>query len=127
MIACADSGARGCAVSRMAVPDALDADAPLAAGGAVAQPASATASRVRVAIRTVYIVWAIARKLTAPQFQRRRTPAMKKLRDIVIWTLVAVLGAAAFAWLAFSRGEQVNAAWLLTAAVCSYAVAYRFY
>jgi carbon starvation protein len=41
--------------------------------------------------------------------------------------LVAVLAAAAFARLALSRGETINAAWLLTAAICSYAVAYRFY
>jgi carbon starvation protein len=52
---------------------------------------------------------------------------MTKLRSIIIWTLVALLGATAFAWLALSRGEQVNAAWLLTAALCTYAVAYRFY
>src|SRR3989441_4520025 len=35
--------------------------------------------------------------------------------------------AAAFGVLALSRGETVNAAWLLTAAVCTYAVGYRFY
>jgi carbon starvation protein len=44
-----------------------------------------------------------------------------------IWIGVALLGAAAFAVLALSRGETVNAAWLLTAAVCTYVVAYRFY
>jgi len=38
-----------------------------------------------------------------------------------------MLGAAAFAILALSRGETVNAAWLLTAAVCTYVIAYRFY
>ena len=43
------------------------------------------------------------------------------------WSLVAVTGAGALAWLALSRGEQVSAAWLLVAAVCCYAVAYRFY
>jgi len=52
---------------------------------------------------------------------------MSQLRTIVIWTLVSLLGAASFATLALSRGESVNAAWLLTAAVCTYAVAYRFY
>ena len=45
----------------------------------------------------------------------------------MIWTLVSVLGAASFAMLALSRGESVNAAWLLTAALCTYAVGYRFY
>jgi carbon starvation protein len=52
---------------------------------------------------------------------------MRKLRSIAIWTLVSLLGAASFGWLALSRGEQVNAAWLLIAAICTYAVAYRFY
>ena len=52
---------------------------------------------------------------------------MNKLRSTIIWTLVALAGAAAFGALALSRGEQINAAWLLTAAVCTYAVAYRFY
>ena len=50
-----------------------------------------------------------------------------KLRNTIIWTLVSLAGAAAFAVLALSRGEQINAAWLVTAAVCTYAVAYRFY
>jgi len=40
---------------------------------------------------------------------------------------VALTGAGALAWLALSRGEQVSAAWLLVAALCCYAVAYRFY
>jgi carbon starvation protein len=52
---------------------------------------------------------------------------MRRLRTIVIWTLVSLLGAASFAVLALSRGEVVNAVWLLTAALCTYAVAYRFY
>ena len=51
---------------------------------------------------------------------------MRPLRAIV-WIVVAALGASAFAWLALSRNEPVNAAWLLTAALCTYAVAYRFY
>src|SRR5207253_288488 len=37
------------------------------------------------------------------------------------------LGAAAFGVLALARGETINAAWLLTAAVCTYVIAYRFY
>src|SRR5947209_10959857 len=52
---------------------------------------------------------------------------MRQFRVIAIWTLVSLLGAASFAVLAFSRGETINAAWLLTAALCTYAVAYRFY
>src|SRR6185503_10670907 len=52
---------------------------------------------------------------------------MRRLRTIAIWTVISALGAASFAWLALSRGESVNAAWLLVAALCTYAVAYRFY
>ena len=52
---------------------------------------------------------------------------MSKLVRVAVWVLIAMLAAAAFARLALSRGETVSAAWLLTAAVCSYLVAYRFY
>ena len=52
---------------------------------------------------------------------------MKRLLSILTWALIAALGAAAFGVLALKRGENINAAWLLTAAVCTYAVAYRFY
>ncbi|SFS30551.1 carbon starvation CstA family protein [Marininema halotolerans] len=44
-----------------------------------------------------------------------------------IWSLISILGAVAFGLLALSQGESVNAIWILTAAVCTYAVAYRFY
>jgi carbon starvation protein len=43
------------------------------------------------------------------------------------WCLVALAGAGALGYLALSRGESVSAAWLLVAALCTYAVAYRFY
>jgi carbon starvation protein len=52
---------------------------------------------------------------------------MKRLAPVLVWAGISILGAAAFAVLALARGEAVNAAWLLTAAVCSYAVGYRFY
>jgi carbon starvation protein len=52
---------------------------------------------------------------------------MGRIRKVLIWSLVSALGAASFGWLALSRGEPVNAAWLLVAAVCTYAVSYRFY
>jgi carbon starvation protein len=48
-------------------------------------------------------------------------------RSIVIWSGVAVIGAVAWGVLALSRGEDVNAAWLVAAALGSYAIAYRFY
>jgi len=48
-------------------------------------------------------------------------------RSIAIWTAVAVVGAVAWAVIALVRGEQISAAWLIFAAVASYAIAYRFY
>jgi len=52
---------------------------------------------------------------------------MSKVLSWLGWIVVALVGAGAFAWLALSRGEQVSAAWLVTAAVCTYLIAYRFY
>jgi carbon starvation protein len=52
---------------------------------------------------------------------------MPKLFRAVIWVLIAFAAAGALAHVALTRGETVSAAWLLTAAVCSYAIAYRFY
>ncbi|MFI7291983.1 carbon starvation CstA family protein [Streptomyces anulatus] len=48
-------------------------------------------------------------------------------RSIVVWSLVALVGAIGWATLALSRGEEVSAAWMLAAALGSYAIAYRFY
>src|SRR5512140_3544987 len=52
---------------------------------------------------------------------------MRRLVQPIVLVLIALLGAASFARLALSRGETVNAAWLLTAAICTYVIAYRFY
>ncbi|WP_273432509.1 carbon starvation CstA family protein [Chitinibacter tainanensis] len=43
------------------------------------------------------------------------------------WLVVALVGAFSFAMLALSRGEHVNAVWLVLAAVSCYSIAYRFY
>src|ERR1700756_5488737 len=48
-------------------------------------------------------------------------------RKNLIWFGVAVIGAIALGILALSRGETVNAAWLVVAAVCTYLLAYRYY
>jgi carbon starvation protein len=52
---------------------------------------------------------------------------MRRFLSALLWVGVAALGAAGFAVLALSRGETVNAAWLLVAGVGSYVVGYRFY
>src|SRR6266511_4791160 len=54
-------------------------------------------------------------------------PRRLDARQVAIWTTVALLGAVAWAVLALGRGESVNAVWMLFAALCSYAIAYRFY
>ena len=43
------------------------------------------------------------------------------------WLLVALAGAGALGFLALRRGENVSADWLLVAALCTYAIGYRFY
>ncbi|MDQ6611700.1 MAG: carbon starvation protein A, partial [Gemmatimonadota bacterium] len=45
----------------------------------------------------------------------------------LIWVAIAALGATCFGFIALKRGETINAGWLLTAAVCTYLIAYRFY
>lgn len=50
-----------------------------------------------------------------------------RLVSIFIWMFISILGACAFSILALRRGETINSIWILTAAVCTYAVAYRFY
>ncbi len=52
---------------------------------------------------------------------------MKNVKTSAIWLVVALIGAGAFAMLALSRGEHVNAVWLVIAAVACYSIAYRFY
>jgi carbon starvation protein len=45
----------------------------------------------------------------------------------ILWMCVALLGSLALATIALHRGEQINALWLVAAAVCTYALGYRFY
>src|SRR5712664_658931 len=49
------------------------------------------------------------------------------LQSKLLWAAVIALGALCFGIVALSRGENVNAAWLVIAAVCIYFIAYRFY
>jgi carbon starvation protein len=52
---------------------------------------------------------------------------MSKPVRAVVWLAVAMAGALAVATIALHRGEEINAMWLVVAAVCSYALGYRFY
>ncbi|MGP4058637.1 carbon starvation CstA family protein [Mycobacterium sp. 4D054] len=45
----------------------------------------------------------------------------------IIFTVVALLGATAWAIIAFFRGETVNAVWFVIAAICTYVIGFRFY
>jgi carbon starvation protein len=52
---------------------------------------------------------------------------MGSVRTVVTWGLVALVGAVALGRLALLQGETISAAWLLTAAIATWLVAYRFY
>ena len=45
----------------------------------------------------------------------------------LIWVALSLLGAFALGYIALNRGEQINALWIVVAAVCVYLIAYRFY
>ncbi len=48
-------------------------------------------------------------------------------RHKIVFGIIAVLGAVAWAIIAFFRGETINAVWFVIAAVCTYVIGYRFY
>src|SRR5579862_4094456 len=52
---------------------------------------------------------------------------VKKSVSLLIWLGVALLGAFGFLTLATQRGEPVNSGYILIAALCTYAIGYRFY
>ena len=52
---------------------------------------------------------------------------LQSMAQRAVFPAIAVLGAVAFAIVALFHGETVNAAWLVIAAVCVYAIAYRYY
>ena len=48
-------------------------------------------------------------------------------RHKIIFGIIALLGAIAWAVIAFFRGETVNAVWFVIAAICTYVIGFRFY
>lgn len=52
---------------------------------------------------------------------------MKQISSYLGWIAVALVGAFALGYVALSRGESINALWIVIAAVCVYLIAYRFY
>ncbi len=56
-----------------------------------------------------------------------RKPSKGSAFSWIGWIAVSVAGALSLATVALHRGETINALWLVTAAICVYLVAYRFY
>ena len=52
---------------------------------------------------------------------------MRRSVPVLLWMVVALLGAVAYVILAVNRAEPVNSAYILIAALCTYAIGYRFY
>src|SRR5246500_1022865 len=52
---------------------------------------------------------------------------MKRVLSILVWLVVAVIGAGALGAIAIHRGEPLNAMWFVIAALCCYLVAFRLY
>ena len=52
---------------------------------------------------------------------------MHKTLRSTLWILIAIIGASAVSNIAINRGESINALWFITAALCIYSIAYRFY
>ncbi|NEG96877.1 carbon starvation protein A [Bifidobacterium sp. SMB2] len=48
-------------------------------------------------------------------------------KKVIIWVIITALGVLAWTMIAIVRGEQVDTIWFVIAAVCTYAIAYRFY
>src|SRR5437588_5432325 len=58
-----------------------------------------------------------------PRYINRTMSLWKRL----LWIAVTLLGLGSISILAMSRGEQVNALWIIVAGLCAFAVSYRFY
>ncbi|HSC68246.1 MAG TPA: carbon starvation CstA family protein [Cellvibrio sp.] len=50
-----------------------------------------------------------------------------QIRSFLLWGTIVAIGVSAFAVLALSRGETINALWVVVAALSVYVIAYRFY
>ena len=63
----------------------------------------------------------------SPQYSPGPDFLMPKVLRVLLWTFISLLGAFALATIALHRGEQINAMWLVVAALATYSVGYRFY
>jgi carbon starvation protein len=62
-----------------------------------------------------------------PGLDPLRTRGVKKVLSALVWLVVALLGAVGYVSLALKRNEPINSGFILLAAVCTYAIGYRFY
>lgn len=92
-------------------------------GGIVATPTEATSTRIEE--RDGDITYIRTDKDLPPVAIIDRTPITT--RHKLIFGAIALLGAIAWAMIAFVRGEAVNAVWFVIAAICTYVIAFRFY
>jgi len=54
-------------------------------------------------------------------------PGSSRMIPLLGWAALSIVGAFALGTVALSRGETINALWIVIAAVCVYLIAYRFY
>src|SRR5438477_6993052 len=52
---------------------------------------------------------------------------MKRIAGHLLWASVSLVAALCLAGIAVHRGEPINSMWIVVAAVCTYAVGFRFY
>ena len=52
---------------------------------------------------------------------------MNKISSLLLWLAIALLGAFSLGTVALTRGESINALWIVTAAISDYLRGYRFY
>jgi carbon starvation protein len=52
---------------------------------------------------------------------------MERVKHLVLWSFITAVGVVALGTVALARGENINAAWLVIAALSIYCIAYRFY
>ncbi len=49
------------------------------------------------------------------------------VKKVILWVVITALGVLGWTMLAIVRGESVNTIWFVVTAICTYAIAYRFY
>lgn len=52
---------------------------------------------------------------------------LPKFKSILIWGLILFIAVSSFTAIGFFHGEQINSIWIVTAAICTYLIFYRFY